>query len=911
MLTMATIHVDGKEYDVNGADNLLQACLSLGLDIPYFCWHPALGSVGACRQCAVKQYQNAEDTRGRLVMSCMTPASDGTFISIDDGEAKQFRESVVEWLMTNHPHDCPVCEEGGNCHLQDMTVMTGHATRRYRFTKRTHQNQDLGPFISHEMNRCIACYRCVRYYKDYADGTDLGVYGAHDNVYFGRPEDGPLESEFSGNLVEVCPTGVFTDKTHSERYNRKWDMQFAPSVCQQCSVGCNTSPGERYGELRRIENRYNGTVNRYFLCDRGRFGYGYVNAKDRPKHPLQQRGNDWISLNAEQAMQGAADILRQSSKTIGIGSPRASLESNFALRELVGAENFYTGINAAEQNRLAQILNILKNSGVYTPALREIEDYDAVLILGEDLTQTGARIALSVRQAVKGKARAMAAAQRVADWQIAAIQTIGQHAKYPLFMTNVDNTRLDDIAALNYRAPVDEQARFGFAIAHAIDEAAPGVSDLAEGVGKKVDMIVQALTGARKPLIITGTNAGSDAIIEAAANVAKALKARGSDVGITFVASSANSIGLSMIGGGNLDEALSLLTNGDADSVIVMENDLYRQAPEASVDAALSKVKNLLVVDHQRTRIMDKASLILPAASFAESDGTLVNQEGRAQRYFQVYDPAYYDTTVAMFESWRWLHSLHSTINSRRVDWTQLDHVIEACVAVLPQLKGIVEAAPDATFRIRGQKLARSPIRSSGRTAMRANISVHEPRQPQDKDTMFAFSMEGNNSPYANRQQVPFAWAPGWNSPQAWNKFQAEVGGKLRHGDPGVRLIEAGEGSLDYFGNIPAAFTAEENHWRVAPYYHLFGSEEMSQRSSVIQQRMPEPYVMVNPSDAAALGVNQGTQVEFTCAGQTLTLPVRLSETLDKGQVGLPLGLPGIPPVLVGATVENLREASR
>ncbi|EIC84926.1 NADH-quinone oxidoreductase subunit NuoG [Serratia sp. M24T3] len=908
---MATIHVDGKEYDVNGADNLLQACLSLGLDIPYFCWHPALGSVGACRQCAVKQYQNAEDTRGRLVMSCMTPASDGTFISIDDGEAKQFRESVVEWLMTNHPHDCPVCEEGGNCHLQDMTVMTGHATRRYRFTKRTHQNQDLGPFISHEMNRCIACYRCVRYYKDYADGTDLGVYGAHDNVYFGRPEDGPLESEFSGNLVEVCPTGVFTDKTHSERYNRKWDMQFAPSVCQQCSVGCNTSPGERYGELRRIENRYNGTVNRYFLCDRGRFGYGYVNAKDRPKHPMQQRGNDWIALNAEQAMQGAADIIRQSSKTIGIGSPRASLESNFALRELVGAENFYTGISAAEQNRLAMILNILKNSGVTTPALHDIESYDAVLVLGEDLTQTGARIALSVRQAVKGKARAMAAAQRVADWQIAAIQTIGQHAKHPLFVTNVDNTRLDDIAAWNYRAPVDSQARFGFAIAHAIDETAPAVSDLPEGLDKKIDMIVQALTGARKPLIITGTNAGSDAIIAAAANVAKALKARGSDVGITFVASAANSIGLSLIGGGSLDDALSLLNDGGADSAIVMENDLYRQAPEAVVDAALSKVPNLLVVDHQRSRIMDKASLILPAASFAESDGTLVNQEGRAQRFFQVYDPAYYDNTVVMLESWRWMHSLHSTINSRRVDWTQLDHVIEACVAALPQLNGIVEAAPDASFRIRGQKLARSPIRSSGRTAMRANISVHEPRQPQDKDTMFAFSMEGNNSPYANRQQVPFAWAPGWNSPQAWNKFQAEVGGKLRHGDPGVRLIEAGEGSLDYFSEIPAAFVAVENHWRVAPYYHLFGSEEMSQRSSVIQQRMPAPYVMVSTADAAALGVNQGTQVEFTCNGQTLTLPVRLSETLEKGQVGLPLGLPGISPALVGATVENLREATR
>lgn len=166
-----------------------------------------------------------------------------------------------------------------------MTVMTGHTMRRYRFTKRTHRNQELGPFISHEMNRCIACYRCVRYYKDYADGTDLGVFGAHNNVFFGRVEDGTLESEFSGNLVEICPTGVFTDKTHSSRYNRKWDMQFAPSICQGCSMGCNISPGERYGELRRIENRYNGTVNRYFLCDRGRFGYGYVNLASRPRQP--------------------------------------------------------------------------------------------------------------------------------------------------------------------------------------------------------------------------------------------------------------------------------------------------------------------------------------------------------------------------------------------------------------------------------------------------------------------------------------------------------------------------------------------------------------------------------------------------------------------------------------------------
>ncbi|MFR0479562.1 NADH-quinone oxidoreductase subunit NuoG, partial [Escherichia coli] len=818
---------------------------------------------------------------------------------------------VVEWLMTNHPHDCPVCEEGGNCHLQDMTVMTGHSFRRYRFTKRTHRNQDLGPFISHEMNRCIACYRCVRYYKDYADGTDLGVYGAHDNVYFGRPEDGTLESEFSGNLVEICPTGVFTDKTHSERYNRKWDMQFAPSICQQCSIGCNISPGERYGELRRIENRYNGTVNHYFLCDRGRFGYGYVNLKDRPRQPVQRRGDDFITLNAEQAMQGAADILRQSKKVIGIGSPRASVESNFALRELVGEENFYTGIAHGEQERLQLALKVLREGGIYTPALREIESYDAVLVLGEDVTQTGARVALAVRQAVKGKAREMAAAQKVADWQIAAILNIGQRAKHPLFVTNVDDTRLDDIAAWTYRAPVEDQARLGFAIAHALDNSAPAVDGIEPELQSKIDVIVQALAGAKKPLIISGTNAGSIEVIQAAANVAKALKGRGADVGITMIARSVNSMGLGIMGGGSLEEALTELETGRADAVVVLENDLHRHASATRVNAALAKAPLVMVVDHQRTAIMENAHLVLSAASFAESDGTVINNEGRAQRFFQVYDPAYYDSKTVMLESWRWLHSLHSTLLSREVDWTQLDHVIDAVVAKIPELAGIKDAAPDATFRIRGQKLAREPHRYSGRTAMRANISVHEPRQPQDIDTMFTFSMEGNNQPTAHRSQVPFAWAPGWNSPQAWNKFQDEVGGKLRFGDPGVRLFETSENGLDYFTSVPARFQPQDGKWRIAPYYHLFGSDELSQRAPVFQSRMPQPYIKLNPADAAKLGVNAGTHVSFSYDGNTVTLPVEIAEGLTAGQVGLPMGMSGIAPVLAGAHLEDLKEAQQ
>ncbi|SFI07931.1 NADH dehydrogenase subunit G [Pseudomonas guineae] len=907
---MATIHVDGNDFEVDGADNLLQACLSLGLDIPYFCWHPALGSVGACRQCAVKQYSDENDTRGRIVMSCMTPATDNSWISIDDEESKAFRASVVEWLMTNHPHDCPVCEEGGHCHLQDMTVMTGHNQRRYRFTKRTHQNQQLGPFIAHEMNRCIACYRCVRYYKDYAGGTDLGVYGAHDNVYFGRVEDGTLESEFSGNLVEVCPTGVFTDKTHSERYNRKWDMQFAPSICHGCASGCNTSPGERYGEIRRIENRFNGDVNQYFLCDRGRFGYGFTNRADRPRQP--SLGNTKLGIDA--ALDKAAELLK-GKRVIGIGSPRASLESNFALRELVGEANYYSGIAAGELANIQLIRDILQNGPLPVPTLREVENHDAVFVLGEDLTQTAARLALALRQTVKGKATEIAATAKIPEWHMAAVQNVAQDALHPLFIASVTATRLDDIAEACVHAAPADLARIGFAVAHAIDPSAPAVTGLDADAVELVELIAEALLDAKRPLIVSGASSGSRDIIEAAANIASALKNREKNASISLVVPEANSMGLALLLGESsadtsVDAAMQALTTGLADAVIVLENDLYRRADAATVDAALAAAQVVIVADHQHTATSANAHLLLPVASFAEGDGTLVSFEGRAQRFFQVFEPSYYDASILIREGWRWLHALHSTLLGKPLDWTQLDEVTAACAASNNLLARIGEAAPSATFRIKGMKLAREPHRYSGRTAMRANISVHEPRQPQDQDSAFAFSMEGYSGSVEARQQIPFAWAPGWNSPQAWNKFQDEVGGHLRAGDPGVRLLTAQGVALPWFG-VPAAFNPAAGTLQVVALYHLFGSEETSAKAPPLQERIPAAYALLAKAEADRLGVNDGALLSLTVAGQHLRLPLQITEELAIGVIGLPVGLPGIPAQVIGAVVTHIEEAAK
>lgn len=877
---MATIHVDGKAYWIKDAENLLQACLSAGIDLPYFCWHPALGSVGACRQCAVKQYKDENDKVGKLVMACMTPASNNTYISMDDEESTIFRKSVVEFLMTNHPHDCPVCEEGGHCHLQDMTVMAGHHTRSYRFDKRTHLNQDLGPFIGHEMNRCIACYRCVRFYKDYAGGEDLGVFGAASNVYFGRAENGTLESEFSGNLTEVCPTGVFTDKTHSEKYTRKWDMQFAPSICTGCAAGCNISPGERYGEIRRIENRYHGELNGYFLCDRGRFGYGYTNREDRPRQVLQKRAGVFAAVEATGAVAQTRALLKEASRVIGIGSPRASLEANFALRELVGADRFFSGM-AAEEAALVNLAVEAARSGLKIATVTGMEEADAVLVLGEDITQTAPRMALSVRQAARNKRVTEGAKKNIPEWQAIALADLIQNAKNPVFIASLQATRLDDVATQTYHAAPENIARLGFAVAHALDAQAPQVAGLDADSAQLARSIAEALKGAGKALIVSGTGCASASVMQAAINIARAL---GDKAQIALAVPEANSLGVALMGAAPVDAALAALSGGQADAVIVLENDLYRRAPAAAVDAAFSKARTVVVVDHQATPTSEKAHVLFPAGSPFESDGTLVNYEGRAQRYFQVFDPGYYKPDIATQESWRWLDDLHGA------RWPSLDDATAACARALPQLAAIVDAAPGAKFRVKGLKLARAPHRYSGRTAMRANLSVHEPRQPQDADTALAFSMEGANGAMGVERPaelLPFAWAPGWNSPQAWNKFQTEIGGPMQGGDSGKFLFAGASRSGSYYTQVPAALVAG-GELRLVPLQHIFGSEEQSARCAPIQSRTPSAYVAVSDADAARAGLNGSARV--TVDGQTLTLPVKRCD-LPAGVVGLPQGL--------------------
>jgi NADH-quinone oxidoreductase subunit G len=860
---MITIFIDNKPYQVKPDQNLLQACLTLGFDLPYFCWHPAMHAVGACRQCAVKQFKDEKDTRGRIVMSCMTPLTEGMRISVDDPEAKAFRSSITEFLMVNHPHDCPVCDEGGECHLQDMTVMTGHNYRHTRFKKRTHRNQNLGPFINHEMNRCIACYRCVRFYRDYAGGRDLDVFASHDHVYFGRHEDGVLESEFSGNLVEICPTGVFTDKTFRKHFTRKWDLQTAPSVCVHCGLGCNTIAGERYGMLRRILNRFNREVNGYFLCDRGRFGYEFVNSDKRIRQPLMSsslnpspQGKDDKALypvTKEAALKHIAGILSGSTNIIGIGSPRASLESNFALRTLVGPDHFYLGMSGEDHRMVSMIIDILRKGPARTPSLHDVQMADAVLVLGEDVTNTAPLLDLALRQALRNKPKEKTVAMRIPEWNDNAVRNAVQNEIGPLYLATFTDTKLDELATRIYHATSDDIARLGFAVAHELDPAAPAVPGNSTETLSRAKEIAQALKNARQPLIVSGSGMGSESVIQAAANVAWALCKSGKPAELCYTVPECNSLGLGLMEGKILSDGFKTGRESNIDTVIILENDLYRRADQKSVDDFLNNVKHVIVLDHLLNPTSSKAGVTLPAGACAEADGTLVNNEGRAQRFYQAFKPR-----GDIQAGWKWINDIMKAAGKSAVDnWPSLDELINDMISTLPIFFPIKDAAPSADFKMTGQKIPRQPHRYSGRTAMLANVSLHEPKPPADRDSPLSFSMEGHQdeppAPLISRY-----WYPGWNSVQALNKFQQEVGGPLKGGDPGKRLIEpisspprhpsplAGEDRdlptrhssvpVTYFQKLPEAFISKGEQL-VMPLRNSFGSDELSGYSPPIVER--------------------------------------------------------------------------
>ncbi|MFO7811802.1 MAG: NADH-quinone oxidoreductase subunit NuoG [Pelovirga sp.] len=590
---MPTLTIDNQTITIPEGKTILEAAEALGIMVPHFCYHKELGAVGSCRMCAVTVHTGPMPG---VKMACLIAVEEGMVVTTGDETSATFRERVGEWLMLNHPHDCPVCDEGGECQLQEMTISSGHAIRRYQGGKGTYTNQDLGPFIAQEMNRCIQCYRCARTYKDYCGGRDFGVMGSRNRVFFGRFKDGMLESDFSGSLVDLCPTGVFTDRTFRFK-SRAWDLEQADSVCPQCGVGCATIPGGRLRELQRVRSGDNPQVNATFICDRGRFGSGYANHPERPRQARQ--GDQIVSVAA--ALTVLESQIRAALKQHGpeavllVGSERASLETNWLLQRTAKHFGCRVPVLNAHHRRHQTAQMAAYDLSERLASLQDIRSSDLVLVCGVDPLAEAPLLALALRQAVRKGGRVVVYDPRPVELPCDADRVaIAPLALQELLADGgVEGRHLRDLLG---------QAKNPIIVAGA---------DLLGLAGmQNVQTWAEKISNAERPCLVYPVLAGP------------------------------NSFGTALLSLPEQDDLLTRLDSGKVKMLVCVDTDPLLEAPEAErFAAALTGLEQLVVLDYLPTSLSRHANLFIPTCPPVEDSGTFINNEGRLRRFQRVLKP--------------------------------------------------------------------------------------------------------------------------------------------------------------------------------------------------------------------------------------------------------------------------------
>ena len=604
---MPKLTIDNLEVTVPEGTNVLEAARALDIVIPHFCYHEALGAVGSCRLCAMTFLEGP--VKG-LQMACTIEAEDGMVVSSTDPDAVELREHVIEWAMTNHPHDCPVCDEGGECQLQEMTVAGGHGVRRYTGKKCTFTNQDLGPFVQQEMNRCITCYRCVRTYRDYCGGTDYGVFGSRNRIQYGRLQEGTLESPFSGNIIDVCPTGVLTSKPFRFK-TRLWDLQEAPSICPHCSLGCATVPGGRYRELQRVKAGINRETNGFFICDRGRFGYDHVNHPDRPRQPRV----DGQPVAINEALTAARERIAEMARKHGpdsvtfLGSSRASFEASALLRDWAVATGSTQLLFEAHQGRDFAARTLAARLGEHVRSLEDVRQSDLVVLFGADPLAEGPVLALAIRQAVRNGGKVVVIDPRPAELPCAA-----SHLPLP-------PERLPDVLsslAQNDLSSFDAHER------------------------ELIERLIEQLNSAQRPVLVGGADLLGGKGVDALCSAAAKLSSKDRNVGVMTLLAGPNSYGGALLAGDGpgFDTILDEIQEGKVRALVCLESDPFRDAMDsARAQAALGRLELLVSFDATPSLAAQRADIFLPACANAEMAGSYINNEGRVQAFLPVIDP--------------------------------------------------------------------------------------------------------------------------------------------------------------------------------------------------------------------------------------------------------------------------------
>jgi len=609
---MVEIELDGKKVEVAEGCMVMHAAEKAGTYIPHFCYHKKLSIAANCRMCLVDV-----EKAPKPMPACATPVTQGMVVRTQSDKAIKAQQSVMEFLLINHPLDCPICDQGGECQLQDLAVGYGGDSSRYEEEKRVVSPKDVGPLISmQEMSRCIQCTRCVRFGQEIAGVMELGMShrGEHSEIetFVGQSVD----SELSGNMIDICPVGALTSKPF--RYSaRTWELGRRKSVSPHDATGANLIVQVKGNQVQRVVPLENEEVNECWIADRDRFSYEALNSADRLTHPMLKQGGQWKEVDWQTALEYVANGLQQiktehGAAAIGtLASPHSTAEELYlaaALMRGLGSDNVDARLRAADFQHDGKARWL----GTSIASLSELQ---RVLVVGGNIRKDQPLLAQRLRQAARRGAKVHVINAQAYEWAMPLAHTLLADAAHWV-------QALADVAA---------------AVAAEKGVTAPASGNASNA---QAQAIAKSLIGGERKAILLGNAAAHHAKASSLLALANWIGAQtGATVG--FLGEAANTVGAQLVGalprqGGK--NAGQMLAGGLKAVLLLNAEPVHDAANGQAAMQALSQADMVVTLSPFKAN-MDISDVLLPIAPFTETAGTFINTEGRAQSFHGVVKP--------------------------------------------------------------------------------------------------------------------------------------------------------------------------------------------------------------------------------------------------------------------------------
>ena len=615
-----TFLIDGVESTAPEGAMLVDAAKINDTEIPVFCYEPKLGDpVGACRMCLVEI-----EGIPKLQTACSTPVRDGMVVYTRTDRVKAAQESVVEFLLINHPLDCPVCDKGGECPLQDIAMGWGPGRNRFTDPKRHFQKPiELSPLVKIDRERCILCYRCVRFSQEVSEDEQLQLLDRGDLTYVGTFDDRPYIAPFHGNIIELCPVGALTSEAYRFRA-RPWDIEDAGSICTLCPSQCNVLFTVRDERVERVQTRDNHEVDDGWLCDKGRFGYQMISDPARIRAPMVRDGGNLREASWAEAIAKAAEGLGAArGKVAALVGGRASNEEGYLTQRIVREALRSKSIDSRAAGAVDRSLWLELTKPELGAAVSDLDDADAILVLGADPLHSMPILDLRIRKAMRhGNARLAVATPRPTglDGGAAAVARYapGDSAAFAADLTVALGKRAASAAQKTYR---DDAKALGEVLSGAERVVVVWGEELTEDAGG-----VQQLLALARALGL-GEADGSGML-----EVPRETNARGlREVGC--IPNAGPGYAEAKSGGSEAAKIRSRLSSGGLAAAILLESDPVREHPDAEGwREALASADFVLATAMFENESTARADVVLPAESHAEKDGSVTHPDGRLQR---------------------------------------------------------------------------------------------------------------------------------------------------------------------------------------------------------------------------------------------------------------------------------------